>query len=286
MAQITNQANLTFNYGNIAGTAVSNIASATLLDPLSVEKTSVGATYRAGDRITYVLSVQNNGSVTVTDINLVDNLGTYTLTGGTSVTPLTYDNEAALYINGIFSSVIQGTETLDSVTFRIPTLAPGANALVIYHVTVNDYAPLAPNSTVTNTVNVTAPSITMPITDTNTITVENYADVVIVKEMTPDPVSDGDLLTYTFTITNTGNTAATDVVLTDSFNPAPTNITVIVDGQPVAATDYTYENGLLTLPTGTNYQMTVPAATITQDPATGIVTVNPGTLLITVTGTI
>ena len=286
MPQITNQANLTFNYGNTTGTAVSNIASATLLDPLSVEKTSVGSTYRAGDRITYVLSVQNNGSVTVTDINLVDNLGTYTLTGGSSVTPLTYDNEAALYINGVFSSEITGTETLDSVTFRIPSLAPGSNALIVYHVTVNEFAPLASGSSVINTVNVTAPSITTPISDTNTITVENYADIVIMKEMSPDPVSDGDLLSYTFTVTNMGNIPATDVVLTDAFNPAPSNITVTVDGQTVAATDYTYTNGLLTLPTGNNYEMTVPAATITQDPATGNVNVTPGTLLITVTGTI
>lgn len=286
MAQITNQANLTFNYGNLTGSAVSNIASATLLDPLSVEKTSVDSTYRAGDRVTYVLSVQNNGSVTVTDINLVDNLGTYTLADSGSVTPLTYDGEAVLYINGVFSSAIDGEDTLNSVTFRLPSLAPGANALIVYHATVNEFAPLTLSSEITNTVNVTAPSITSPITDSNTITVENYADISIRKEMAPDPVSDGDLLTYTFTITNTGNLPATDVILTDAFNPAPANISVIVDGQTVAATDYTYENGLLTLPTGNNYEMTVPAATVSRDPATGAVSVVPGVLLITVTGTI
>ena len=286
MAQITNQANLTFRYGSAVGNAVSNIATATLLDPLSAEKTSVDKTYRADDRLTYVLSVQNNGNATVTGINLVDDLGTYTLANGTIVTPLTYGDDAALYINGAYVGPITGMETLNSITFTIPSLAPGANALIVYQAVINEYAPLSQGSSIVNTVTVMAPSVGTPITDSNTVTAEDYADIVIQKEMSPDPVSDGDVLTYNFTVTNTGNTPATGVVLTDAFNPAPSNITVTVDGVPVPATDYTYENGFLTLPTGSAYEMTVPAATVTEDPETGEVTVVPGTLLITVEGTL
>jgi uncharacterized repeat protein (TIGR01451 family) len=285
MAQITNQANLTFNYGGVAGSAISNIATATLLEPLSAEKTSIGETFRANDKITYVISVQNNGNTTVTGITVTDNLGTYTV-GATSVTPLTYDDSAALYINGVFSSAITGVVTENSVTFTIPALAPGANALIIYQTLVNDFAPLASGGVITNTATITTSSVVTPITVSDTVTVADYADISIQKEMSPDPVSDGDLLTYTFTITNTGNTAATGVVLTDNFDPAPTAITVTVDGTTVPATAYTYENGVLILPTGDEFPITVPAATVSQDPVTGNVTVTPGTLLITVVGTI
>ena len=283
--QITNQANVAFNYGNVAGSATSNIATTTLLDPLAAEKRSVGATYRAGERITYTVSVVNNGNTTLQNVTITDNLGAYA--AGTQIyTPLTYAGDAVLYVNGAYVSAIEGTIGENGVVFVIPTLAPGANALVVYPADVNSFAPLTEGSAIVNTATVTAQGITTPVSATNTITVEDYANITIVKEMSPDPVSDGDVLTYTFTIRNFGNTPATDVVLTDNFGPAPASITVTVGGEIVPATDYTYENGLLTLPTGEELSMTVPAATVTQDPATGEVTVTPGTLVITVSGTI
>lgn len=284
--QIRNQASLAYQYGDTSGTALSNVATATLLDPLAVDKRALRDTYRAGDTLTYVISVQNNGGATLNGVTLTDNLGLYTA-GTSAFLPLTYIAPAALYVDGVFARVLMGETGTFGVTFTLDSLAPGSNASVIYNTVVNDYAPLTEGETITNTVSVSAVGIANPVRASETVTVENYADISIQKDMSPDPVSDGDTLTYTFAITNYGNTDATNVVLTDAFSPAPAGISVTVDGTPVAATNYTYVGGVLTLPAeGSAYSMTVPAATVSTDPATGIVTLTPGTLIVTVTGTI
>ena len=284
--QITNQANIAYNYGNASGVAVSNIATTTLVDPISADKKSVSSTYRLGETVTYVISVQNNGNTPLTGITATDNLGSYTTGAYTTVTPLTYANNASLYIGGVYAGPIAGVTDANSVTFTIPTLAAGANALIIFNANVNNFAPLAGGSTIVNTVMISGTGISTPVMAYSTILVENYANLSILKEMSPNPIADGDTITYTFTIHNYGNTPATDVVLTDRFDPEPSSITVMADGQVIPSSNYMYTDGLLTLPSGTGYSLTVPAASISQNPTTGVVTVSPGTLVITVSGTI
>ena len=104
--------------------------------------------------------------------------------------------------------------------------------------------------------------------------------------MCPNPVICGDTITYTIKIYNYGNTAAENVVLTDDFNPAPTNITVSRDGVLLLGTDYTYIDGTLTVPATASAPVTVPAATFVQDPVTGIISITPGVVEYTITGTI
>ncbi len=287
MAQIiTNQASIAYRYNNQAASAVSNVATTLLNEPLAVSKVSLETGYRLGDDITYVVTVTNGGTSTLTGVTLVDNLGTYTTAGGTA-TPLTYVGPALYFVDGVSAGNITPTVGADGISFTPLTLGAGSTAQVIYKAAVNDRAPLATDGEIINTVTATATGINTPVSDDNTITVEDYADVTINKSMTPATVSDGDLLTYTFVISNFGNSEATDIVLTDDFDPAPENITVQVNGAAVATTDYTYQDGVLTLPgTGATTQLTLPPATVTQDPATGVVTVTPSTLTVTVTGTI
>jgi len=73
--------------------------------------------------------------------------------------------------------------------------------------------------------------------------------------------------------------------LTDTFDPAPTNLTVSRNGVTLLPTDYTYADGLLTLPPDGTAGDTVPAATYQRDPS-GALVVTPGVVEYVITGTI
>lgn len=284
---ITNQARLQFTYGATTATASSNIASTSLQGPLSVSKSVLENAYRADGDLTYMITLSNTGAVPLTNIVITDDLGTYAVSETLSVTPLFYRGPTQLYINGVFSTNLTPAPGINSIAFTIPSLAAGANAMLIYKVDVDDYARLDVGASILNTAVVTATGMSEDVTVESAVPVDDYADISITKAMSPNPVTDGSTLTYTFTIQNYGNTAATNVILSDAFSPAPSPISVSVNGVPVPETDYTYAGGLLTLPSeGAAQSITVPAATFLQDAATGQVTVNPGTAVILVAGTI
>ena len=278
---ITNQASIRYRYGDTDATALSNIATASLAQPLNVDKSSLESVYRAGDELTYILSVTNGGTTALTNVTLQDNLGTFTQ-GTAQITPLTFVPDALLFIDGVNNGVITPAITDNSITFTVPSLPAQSTAMILYKVTPNGFAPLAQDTQITNTVTASADSVTESVTDSLTVTADIYADVTIFKSMT----TDGDTITYTFDITNSGNAPAEDIVLTDAFDPAPASITVSVNGTVIPATDYTYAGGVLTLPNATGDTLTLPPAAITTDPVTGAVSVTPSSLTVTVVGTL
>ena len=281
MAIITNQANLTYTYGTTTASVASNVATAELNATLSAAKRVLDESYRQNSDLTYILSFENGGNSAITDLPVLDNLGAYTPAGATApVQPLTYTGPAALYIDGAFSAELTPAVQDGGVLFTIPEIPAGSNALLVYQATVNSFAPLAPGSKIENTASI---GTTDPLTVSATVPVESYADVAITKEMAPDPVSTGDMMTVTFTIENRGNAEATGLVLTDDFPLALSDAAVTVNGAPI--TDFSFENNTLTLPSGTQTTLSVPAATFTQD-ETGAVTVTPGRLTVVFSGVV
>lgn len=285
MPEITNRATLSYTYGN--GTVVSqvqsNVASVTLNGAITGTKTSLGETYRSGEVITYVITLQNTSTTVKTNVQVSDNLGTY-IVGGTTVTPLDYVGPTEFFVNGTPNGELVPTVTASNVVFTIPVIPAGGNVVLVYRASINEFAPLESGSTITNTASYIGTEACNDFTVDNTITVENYADVRITKAMSPDPIVCGSPITYTFTLYNYGNTEATNVTLTDVFSPAPASITVTLDGTVVTPDGYTYENGVLTIPSGTA-QLTLPSATTTVE-EDGSVTINPSISTITVTGII
>ena len=282
MATFTNQAILSYN-GN---TVNSNIVTGNIIEVLSVTKTAVGDNYSANDNVTYIVSITNTGTTPLTGVTVTDNLGAYTF-GETTLVPLDYvEGSVVYYQNGVLQASPAATST-SPLTFSGITVPAGGNAILVYETRTNEFAPLNPESTIVNEVTVAAPGIT-PVTAEETVTVTDEPVLSITKSLSPENVTDNSELTYTFTIQNTGNTpaiATDNVIITDTFNPILSDITVTVDGAVITPPDYTYDEatGVFTINPGV---ITVPAATYTQDPTTGNFVINPGVAVVTVTGTV
>ncbi len=286
MAQFTNQAQLSYSNGVVN----SNIAVGELVEVLSAAKNAVRDTYTRGDRVTYVISAVNAGATPITGVTVTDDLGAYTFGAGT-VTPLTYvDDSVQLYINGVLAADPTVTPGADgNVTFGGITVPAGGNMVLVYETVTNEFAPLGGADSIVNTATVTGGGISTPITVTETITPEALPNLTITKSIEPVPVAENGRLTYRFIIQNYGNAeaGATDnVTLTDTFDPILTDLTVSYNGTTWAeGTNYTYTEGtgaFATIPG----QITVPAATYTQDPTTGAQIVTPGVGTLIITGTV
>ena len=258
MPEIQNQASLTYLYGGTnQGTALSNVATTNLEGPVTINKTALQDTYRGGTQITYIVTITNSGECGSVGYTLTDDLGTFT-NGTCTSTPLNYVGPAQLYVGGQFYSVLTPTVAQGLVTFDIPALPCNTSAMLIYVAEVNECANLAVGASIENTVTLTGGNLCESLTDTNVIDVAVYADVDIIKSMTPNPFVSGGTLTYTFDLFNYGNTEATDIVLTDVFNPAPESIAITVNGEVLSPALYSYTNGVLTIPATAG--VTIPAA--------------------------
>lgn len=285
MATFYNQATLSYN-GNLTS---SNITAGEILENLLVTKTPVNSVYSADRDNSYVISIVNNGSVSYDNVTITDDLGEYTFnTPDDTVVPLTYITDTIRYfVNGIpqAAPTVTAENPLTVTGISVPA---GGNAVIVYSARANSFAPLGEDASVTNTATVSGDGFT-DISASSTTTPENSAFLTISKSLSPAAVEENGRITYTFTIQNNGGTAvdaSDDVIFRDDFTPPLTGLTAQFNGTPwTEGTNYDYSEttGVFTSIAG---QITVPAATYVQDPATGAWSVQPGISTLVITGNI
>ncbi|MCC7362611.1 MAG: DUF11 domain-containing protein [Anaerolineales bacterium] len=169
---------------------------------LAVDKRHSGSAV-AGQSFTYQVVVTNAGPSGAVNVVVTD-----TLPGG-----LTYSSATA-------ACALQSSGP-DVVACALGNLAAGASTSFEVTVLVDQ----ALSGTLTNTVVVAAdtpdgnPANNTDLDPTNIATL---ADVSVVKTATPEPVTAGEIVTYTLTVYNAGPSRATAVVVTDTL---PVNVT-------------------------------------------------------------
>lgn len=284
MALFFNQATLSHN----GKSTVSNITTGEIIEAVKATKTAVIPTYNADSTVTYIISLLNSSKTALSGLTITDNLGAYpfdTLT----LTPLEYvEGSVKYYIDGVLQEA-PAVVTVPELIFSDISIPAEGNTTIVYQATVNEFAPLPIDSTITNTVTIDGETITTPIKAVETISTEDATSLSINKTLSPTTITENGQVTYTFIIQNFGNTAATEedlLSISDIFTPILNNISVTYNSAPWAETgNYIYDTTTGSFETVAG-RITVPAALYTQNPATGAWSVTPGVTTITVTGTI
>ena len=283
MPTFTNKATLSYN-GRVTE---SNTVTGLIIENLTMNKLSLNGSYGDGDRVTYVVDLINSGTTPFTGLTLTDDLGGYPFGTGT-VYPLSYVDGSLVYIVNGVPRVAPIPTSVQPLVINGITVPAGGVATIVYQADITQYAPLDVDSEITNTVTATGAGLTEPVTANTTITTFDGPDLTITKALDPTTVNENGTITYTFVISNSGNTAAVatdDLIVSDTFDPALGITSVTLDGAPLSlGTGYTYNaaTGLFETVSGV---ITVPAATFTQNPD-GSYTVTPGSTTLVVVGTV
>lgn len=163
-------------------------------------------TVKENDVIEYLITVENLGTVELTNVNITDNLDVYTDTTKPETTTKT------LLTNG---KLAVGEPKTYTVYYKV-----SANDVKVGGQTLTNTATATGNYTDSN-----EKPQTITGTDSADVTIADAPGVSIVKSQkvngkevtTNTKVVPGDVITYTITVTNTGNIVLNNVTVTDSM---------------------------------------------------------------------
>ncbi len=208
----------------ISETTSSNTTNIQFIDAILIATKSANTILANIDEtIEYTVLIQNNGSTTTNSIFFTD-----TIEDGTVFIP------GSVIVN---NTVLPAADP--NIGFSIPNIASSQATTITFQVSVTNLPAVNPTP---NTANIVYDFIFNPdfapiqkSTTSNTTFVQiNDADIVSLKTVDLTSVTIGDILTYTTTLTNTGNTDATAVVFTDNIPGGTTFIdgSVLVNNIP------------------------------------------------------
>ncbi|MDA1801059.1 DUF7507 domain-containing protein [Bacillus cereus group sp. BY6-1LC] len=199
--------NFQYNVGNALQAQPGNVETNVFVTSihsaiLSAVKTASTAFANIGDTITYTVLIQNSGNTNATNVNFSD-----LIPAGTTFV------ENSFTVNG---NTIPGANPNSGVT--IGTVSAGSSLTVTFQVIVTSTPPSNPITNVASIqyafiVDPAAPPVTGTINSNSASTQINNATVTTILEANRTIVSIGDVITYTVTLTNTGNFPANSVLL-------------------------------------------------------------------------
>ncbi|MDR6845684.1 gliding motility-associated C-terminal domain-containing protein [Flavobacterium granuli] len=213
----------------------------------------VGGTVAVGDVITYGFTVTNTGNTTLKDIVINDAL---TNSVNLAISP------SSLSPNEIGTATVTYTISQSDIDKGFVTNSATVTAITPTNGTVTDTS----GTTITND------------NDTVTILTQSPSIAVVKTGIVSGIGKQGDLITYTFTVTNTGNTTLSNIVvndaLTNSVNLVVSPSILAPNGIGTATATYTIKESDLNTGTVTN------SATVTgTTPTNGTVTDISGTTI-------
>ena len=206
-------------------------ASATEADLRLVSKTASPSSVVAGQNLTYVISVRNDGPAPSTNVTVTDVLGSLVNTGGF---------QSAVPTQGSCTPNSPTNGTSQTLVCNLGTLASGGTASV----TVVVRPSIATTGNRINTASVRSPEIGDPTQGNNsasaTSEVTAIVDLVAAKTAAPVSVPAGAPITFVATVRNDGPSTAQTVRLVDTLpgNAAFINLVAVSGGgscNPIAA---------------------------------------------------